>query len=252
MTLRRPDIPGDNIQPPFEPLVIPLGVGDKDATAKIASSIRSGMERSRKWSGKDGVKKQIGEGNGEIVENILRIGGATLVEIGAGELQTTKELATFGSDNHIIAVDPFVSDASREALPRNITVVPKLLEETSRDELVPNSADVVISGGYTINYPSDKLAFLQRIYEVLKPEARAYMHFTGNLTDPSLIEIIAKFDLQEILSIMYTGSDIVLTMKKQIGKDLNFGRYESEIAQQGVSLETDTITNYKFFEEPTN
>lgn len=233
----------------FTPLIIePEKLDEATVAEKLASSANV-MERKRMWSGRGGIQEQIGVKNGELVETLLKIGGITLVEVGAGELETTKELATIGEGNSIVAVEPFVVESSKESLPKNVSIVPKFVEDVGEDEIPQNSADVIISGGYTINYPPDKLAFLKRIYRMLKPDSRAYIVFEGYLTNPSLFEIVDKFGLHDLMTIEHNDkSGYVITMKKSATHDMDFGSYEAKVAHQGVCFEADTTTNYTFKE----
>ncbi len=233
----------------FTPIILELEKLNEVAVAEKLANSANVMERKRTWFGRGGIREQIGEKNGAIVETLLGIGSITLVEVGAGELEATKELAQIGSGNRIIAVEPFVVQSTTESLPENVTVLPKFVEAVSDEDIPPNSADVVVSGGYTINYPPDKLAFLKRIYGMLKPDSRAYVQFEGYLTNPSLLEIIDKFALEDIMSIEPGDkSGFVITMIKSASHNLDFGSYDAKVAHQGVCFEADTTTNYTFKE----
>lgn len=239
MSIIPPDDPRQSIK--FEPLVIP-------PTPSIEQGI-SQIERTRAWSdtnGQPGIRTLLGEKNGAQIEEILRYSGASVVEVGAGKLEASKELALKNPQSKLIAIDPFIQASDLTGLPININPMPKRFEDITDTDIPENSIDGVFSGGHTWNYIEDKLAFIQKVWRMLKEGGKGYIEYIGSPMAPSIEQIINRFHLEDTLQ-QTTSSDgvYVIEINKKKGTSLDLPSYGFTTLPAG-NFAGDVNTEYSF------
>lgn len=216
----------------FIPIEMPKAISETESTKVLKNQINN-MERQRGWFSRpktpgvleelSGRKDQLGPKEANYIEAILKLGG-TVAEIGAGKLRACKELAVSFPEGHVIAVEPFVDPDTLRDLPKNMSVIPKSVENLTPTDLVDNSVDAVFSA-YVYPYAKDKLGFLTGVWRILKPEAQALIQYFGAPTNPGLPELIKKFKMSDLLNLTVIPSGTLLAMKKVPGRTLDFGQY---------------------------
>lgn len=231
----------------FVPIETPKPLGAVESTQLLESEIHN-MERDRAWFSKPkapgileelgGRKDQLGPDAANSIEEILKFGGS-VVELGAGKLRASKELAAAYPQGHVIAVEPYVDPDTLHDLPKNMRVIAKSVEDLTSTDLVDSSVDAAFSG-YVFMYPKDKLRFLKEVWRVLKPEGHALIQFFGSPTSPELPELITKFNIPDLLHLTTVPSGHLLEMNKVPGRKFDFGEYSIVNRQvDGATLTTD-------------
>lgn len=210
------------------------------------------MKRNRTWNNEDvpqdAVKSLLGLENAKFIEEALGRGG-TVVEIGAGELQTASELASSFPQGKIIAVEPIPPKGTPQT---NLTVVAKKISDIMSSDIPDQTEDVVYSV-WTFTYLEDKIAGLNTAWRMLKPGGRAVIHLEPTSTSPAIDQIFERYHLSEYARIGSTSPNSTIkfvTLERPLGgspDSLDFGDYKFEADHIG---DGQYLTRYNF-NQPT-